>query len=161
MKIAHEINAKTNAMNRIFFLLSIGLLLFAGCKSKKNLKTENIEPEINQIQVARLGDLNQKSDPIQIDSVYISGNTMTLRVTYGGGCEEHEFELVGSEMISKSLPPIRSIKLIHNAKEDKCRALVIKDIQFDIKALTYVPEKGSEIFLVIDGYKERVKYTFE
>ncbi len=68
--------------------------------------------------------------------------------------------LVGSEMISKSLPPIRAVKLIHNAREDKCKALIMKTLTFDISNLAYKQEVGSEIFLKLDGVADNLKYTF-
>lgn len=110
---------------------------------------------------ATVGKIPEHSDPLTIESATIEGNILTIEVTYGGGCQEHEFQLIGSEMIAKSMPPIRSIKLIHNAKEDNCRAIVPQTLKFDIRNLAYKQEAGSEIYLNLDEYKERLMYVFE
>lgn len=113
------------------------------------------------IASSTVGTFPEKNDPMNIQSAKIEGNNLILEVSYGGGCEEHDFSLVGSQMISKSLPPIRSVKLIHDAHGDKCKALIMKTLTFDISNMAYKQEKGSEIMLKIDGLKENLKYTFE
>lgn len=148
-------------MKSFFILLSVGL--FFSCATKKiagdgsgqTLKTKPMSA------IAIFGDFPEKNDQTNIQSAKIKGNNLILEVSYGGGCEEHDFSLVGSQMISKSLPPIRAIKLVHDAHEDKCKAIIMKTLTFDISNLAYKQEKGSEIMLKIDGVKENLKYTFE
>ena len=110
---------------------------------------------------ATIGDIETPSDLIQITGVTISGNIMSIDVNYSGGCEEHNFQLIGSENIAKSLPPIRSVKLVHNANGDACRKLEERTLVFDISDLTYKQEAGSVIYLTLDGWKDRIEYTFE
>ena len=110
---------------------------------------------------ATLGKIPEHSDALTIESATIKGNILTIEVTYGGGCQEHEFQLIGSEMIAKSMPPIRSIKLIHKANQDNCRAIVSQTLKFDIRKLAYKQEAGSEIYLNLDAYNERLVYVFE
>jgi len=95
-----------------------------------------------------------------IDTAYIDGNTMTIKVHYGGGCGEHFFALEGNQAISKSLPPIRTITLSHSGKQDVCKAIVHKTLRFDISDFAYKKENGSEIFLNLEGYDEQLKYTY-
>ncbi len=148
-------------MKSFVILLTVGL--FFSCGTKKIAgdgpgQTLNTKP---MTASSTLGVFPEKNDPTNIQSAKIEGNNLILEVSYGGGCEEHDFSLVGSQMISKSLPPIRAIKLIHDAHEDKCKALIMKTLTFDISNLAYKQEKGSEIMLKIEGLKENLKYTFE
>ena len=141
-------------------IFSIALLILS-CKSQKNAKNSTIETNSETMLKATIGDIETPSDLIQITGVTISGNIMSIDVNYSGGCEEHNFQLIGSENIAKSLPPIRSIKLVHNANGDACRKLEERTLVFDISDLTYKQEAGSVIYLTLDGWKDRIEYTFE
>lgn len=159
--IIFEYNLKNNTMKLL--AIACSLTLFFSCGTKKlvgngegqKLKTSTVE------NVGTLGQFPEESTPITIDEAEIVGNQLVLKVTYGGGCQEHEFKLIGSEMISKSLPPIRAIKLIHNGNNDMCKALIMQTLKFDISAFAYKQEKGSEITLRLDGYKEPLQYIFK
>ncbi len=144
---------------KFLFLLGITLLAL-GCKSTE--KSINQTAETSRLKVvAKLGEINATSDPIEITAVRIKGNTMFIDLNYSGGCEDHTFEVIGSEMISKSLPPIRSVQLIHSAKGDQCKKLVEETLIVDISKLAYKQENGSKIFLLVNDLKNRIEYTFE
>jgi hypothetical protein len=134
-------------------------LLLMSCSTGKEI-IPNVEEKSNVI-VAELGDLNTKSAPFKISSVQIVGNIMTLEVNYSGGCKEHDFKMIGSNMIAKSMPPIRSIKLIDSVMDDSCKKLEIKNITVDISALAYKKESGSEIYITLDGWDQKIKYVFQ
>lgn len=93
----------------------------------------------------------------EITSVTIDQNIMILGISYSGGCEEHEFSLIGSRLITKSLPPQRGIMLFHNNNGDSCRELKEEEIKFDIKEFQYKDQE--EIILILDGWKDNVNYT--
>ncbi|SFT50855.1 hypothetical protein SAMN05216474_0964 [Lishizhenia tianjinensis] len=136
----------------LFLVMSIALL--ACGNAKKSASEKMSTPK------AILGEIDQNAPTAQINSVRIEGNLMFLEVSYSGGCEEQAFTLIGSNMIMKSLPPKRGIRLQRDPKGDACRELVSKSLVFDISNLAYKQEAGSEIVLLLDGYKEEVKYTF-
>jgi len=102
-----------------------------------------------------------ESDELSINSVIISGNILIINVTYSGGCNEHSFDMVGSQMVAKSLPPIRQIKLIHKNNGDLCKSLVTKTIIVDIREMADIQESGSEIILNLQGYQGRISYVFQ
>lgn len=141
-------------------LIFATLLIAFSCKSKKiagngegqKLKSDKISMK------ATLGEIPENSDPITIEKVSIKGNEMTIDVSYSGGCKDHTFELIGSQMVAKSMPPIRAIKLVHTGNEDNCRALIMRTLVFDISALAYQQVEGNEIFLTLND--ERYKYVF-
>ena len=82
-------------------------------------------------------------------------------VTYSGGCKEHSFDMVGSQNISKSLPPIRQIRLIHNGNEDHCRELITRTLKVDLSDMAYSKTSGSEIVLNLKGAREPINYIFQ
>ena len=143
------------------------ILVLAACATQKikgdgeGQTLSSSKPE--KLEAATIGYSWVSKDSMQstvIDTAFITGNTMTLEVTYGGGCEKHMFKLEGSKSISKSLPPIRNIRLAHIAKADMCKALIKKTLRYDISEFAYKKEAGSEIFLNIEGYDGNIKYTF-
>lgn len=123
---------------------------------KKNSASSLVDFSI----IASIGEKSKRSDLITIQSVDIQQNKMMLEVSYSGGCEQHTFELIGSKVIEKSLPPIRSIQLVHHSNSDTCKKLITSKIEVDISSLAYRKEAGSELFLTLDGWKEKLKYVY-
>jgi hypothetical protein len=146
--------------NFIFF--SLAIVLF-GCASSKKISDMNNENPIysKAPKQAFLGDNSQVTTPTTINDVKLNGNTLMMSISYTGGCATHTFDLVGSEMISKSLPPIRSINLIHNANDEACKREMFDTLYFDITNLAYKKELGSVIKLNLNGWKEQLVYTYQ
>ncbi|MBL4862648.1 MAG: hypothetical protein JKY09_06495 [Crocinitomicaceae bacterium] len=156
---------------RVFLILGIVAVL-AACKSKKDLQEsiapppstteENIDgkPQRPYQVKARLGKFSD-SDPLKIVDVAIHENSLFIDVSYTGGCALHKFECVGSEAIMKSLPPKRSVKLIHSNGDDTCKSLVKQTIQVDITTLAADQTSGSVIVLLLEGFKGEIKYTYQ
>ena len=151
----------------LFFLLTI---IFS-CKTQKNnkhcflkkKKTEQTENTLKAIFIDSSSDTTKKertSDAFKILDAKISKNQLLLNVSYSGGCEKHSFKIIGDLLLSKSLPPIRSVKLIHYGNNDACKKLIIENLVIDISDLAYKKEDGSEIYLSLDGWGERITYVF-
>ena len=62
-------------------------------------------------------------------------------------------------MISKSMPPIRNVRLIHKT-EDMCREYIETELVVDISSLAYIEKSGSKIKLNVEGYQQLL-YTYE
>jgi hypothetical protein len=150
---------------KTILLFTTSLVLFCCATSKKiNKNKENTSKNVtkSEIKNAILGDLNQSSFPTTIHDASLNDNILRLSIGYTGGCAKHNFELVGSEMISKSLPPIRSIKLIHTTiDEESCKRAMFDTLYFDLSNLAYQKTNGSVIKLNLEGYKEQIVYTFK
>lgn len=145
---------------KILLSLVIAISLMA-CKTKKNAMTDSNSIQKDAIQlVAEIGTTKDVSAPVEISGCKIEGNKMYLSVSYSGGCQEHSFKLIGSPNISKSLPPIRAIQLFHTNNGDSCRELISKIIEVDLTALAYKQEDGSVIHLTLEGWEEKLTYTF-
>jgi hypothetical protein len=151
----------------LFFFASV---IFS-CKSQKvnqkcflkKKKKEQTETTLKAIIIDSSTDSTKKeniSDAIKILDAKISKNQLLLNVSYSGGCEKHSFKIIGDLLLSKSLPPIRSVKLIHYGNNDACKKLIIENLVIDISDLAYKKEDGSEIYLSLDGWGERITYVF-
>jgi len=157
--IIFEKNLKNSIMKSLL-IFTIALMIF-GCKSHKNAKNSINQTNSETMLKATIGDINTTSDLIDISDISVKGNVISINVSYSGGCNDHTFQLIGSENISKSLPPLRTIQLVHNANGDACRKLEERTLEFDISDLAYKQESGSVIFLNLNGWKEHIEYTFE
>lgn len=146
-------------------LFTAALILFSCSNAKKmSQKMEHNSNSVNpsEIKIAILGDNNQSSLQTTVNGVVLKGNILQLSIAYTGGCAQHEFELVGSEIISKSLPPIRSIKLIHTTiEEEACKREMFDTLYFDLSYLAYQKINGSVIKLNLEGFKEQIIYTYQ
>lgn len=140
---------------KLFSILAVSILLFACNNTKEVLDIDPIE-----VKKAQIGDVMQESAPITITAATLDGNILSLEIEYSGGCKDHTYELIGSEAIMKSLPAKRAIKLVHNSNDDTCRELISETIKFNIRAFSVTETKGSEIVLLLDGYKQSISYVY-
>lgn len=149
--------------------MAVVLLGLFSCKSKDNATGDNpdgskknknessiIEGKISD----SFGDL-KTGDRYSVNAVRVEGNMMYVDLSYSGGCKEHVFNVYGSNAIAKSLPPIRAIKINHNANEDHCRAMINQTISVDLRNFAYKKEEGSQIYLTLEGFKDRITYTYK
>lgn len=147
---------------RLFIPFCLTIVLLSCVCSKKISDANNENPIYSKApKYATLGDNTQNSSPTTIYDAKLNGNTLVLSIGYTGGCASHTFDLVGSEMISKSLPPIRYINLIHNANDEACKREMFDTLFFDITNLAYKKEAGSVIKLNLAGWKEQLVYTYQ
>ena len=116
----------------------------------------------SEIRISKTGKLPSNSLPTTINDIKLIDNLLMLSISYTGGCVKHDFELVGNEMISKSLPPIRSVNLIHKTLEDEsCKRLMYDTLYFDLSNLAYQKSTGSIIKLNLNGWNEQIVYTYK
>lgn len=99
----------------------------------------------------------------------IEGDALIITVSYGGGCEDHEFTLVASDAFAESYPVQLEVSLAHEANEDRCRAYLTETYAFDltpIKALyqeTYQEDAGTVVLILRHAPTDTpdLVYTFE
>lgn len=155
-----------------FALIIVSGILAVSCGTKKNATTTVEEPVKNETTMmtmdivkvtAEIGKMNSDyaSDPITIDTIEIRRNIMYIDVTYSGGCEKHDFQVIGSNVTAKSMPAIRSVQLIHKANGDSCRALKKVKLEVYIEDLAEQQVAGSKIYLTVEGWKGKLLYEFQ
>ncbi len=148
----------------LFASVLLGLMSCRSSKIEGDGTNQTIQSKPGREKMAVLGYSKIPSDSLQavkIGKVSIDGNVMCIDVTYSGGCEQHSFALEGHEAVAKSMPPIRTIRLVHTGKKDNCKAMVMQTLKFNITELAYTKEKGNQIYLKLEGYEgQNVLYTF-
>ena len=79
------------------------------------------------------------TDAYTINFANLQDDTLTVNVSYGGGCETHEVTLVAEEewFLESSLVGL-SISLAHNANGDRCKAWITEDYHFDLTPIKEV-----------------------
>jgi hypothetical protein len=153
-----------------FTVLLFFLVFIFSCKTQKNnqrcilRKKQLTDTTLKATLVNYSSYLLKKengSDPIKILDAKIIKNQLQLNVSYSGGCEKHNFKITGDSSISKSLPPIRSVELFHFANGDACKKLIIEELLIDLSELAYKQEEGSEIYLSLNGWDQKISYVFK
>ena len=153
-----------------FTVLLFFLVFIFSCKTQKNnqrcilSKKQLTDTTLKATLVNNSSYLLKKengSDPIKILDAKIIKNQLILSVSYSGGCEKHNFKITGDSSISKSLPPIRSVELFHFANGDACKKLIIEELLIDLSELAYKQEEGSEIYLSLNGWDQKISYVFK
>ena len=74
-------------------------------------------------------------DPFVLNDAAIAGDTLSLDLSYAGGCARHEFILVASELFRESDPVQLPLTLAHDANGDSCEAWLTQDYEFDLSLL--------------------------
>lgn len=103
-------------------------------------------------------------DYVVNDPPSITGDVLTLNVSYSGGCEAHDFTLITSGVFLESDPVQLQAVLAHNANGDSCEAWITETYHFNVSPLktryqkAYRTETGT-IVLRIKGIPALV-YTF-
>lgn len=116
------------------------------CQRQKGLPKDAFDrPQSLSLQ----GEISEESEPIQTDpfdliEAVIEGDQLRVLVEYGGGCATHDFRLVESAPMVRSMPPKRLLTLEHNGHDDNCRALIQEERTFDL-----TPYRGSPQGLTI------------
>ncbi len=108
-------------------------------------------------------------DLYRMNEATITGDTLTVNVSYTGGCETHEFTLIAAESFSGSDSVTIDISLAHNSNGDRCRKWLTEDYHFNlepIKALyqeVYQQNSGTIILRLDDvpNELEEIAYEFD
>ena len=77
---------------------------------------------------------NIPNDPVFMHEAYIDGDCLHLKVSFSGGCRNHEFSLV---YITDDQPDDQNplLTLMHYANGDMCEAALSMELRFDISTL--------------------------
>lgn len=103
-------------------------------------------------------------DPIEsVDGVELDGDTLTISVSVGGGCEPHFFAGCWEGAFLTSDPTLVQIDIAHESNDDACEAILDETVVIDLQPLrtAYIDAYGSgaTLQLEIAGWPEAVPYT--
>ncbi len=147
------------------YLLPIILFLSACGMFKKSKPANMTEVSAPKAFIRQNESVDMGAELFQVQSMNIIGNRLYVIVKAHPILSVEDFDLSASANISKSLPPIRAIRLdvkkIPVKKGDSAVSMMEQTLVFDITDLAYKQETGSEIYLQFEGAKERILYTFK
>lgn len=73
-------------------------------------------------------------DPFKMDSAYLDDDWLMIRVSYSGGCRDHEFKLWRLPPNALDPPPVE-LALSHEANGDMCEAYITRWLVFSLVPL--------------------------
>lgn len=130
---AHSITARFDPSHGAPLMTWVDYLEFA-VDDEREFVVENLR--IAPAAPVRISDTPPREirlDPFSLRAATIRGNTLTIELEHGGGCAEHDYELFMSPSVFlESFPVQADLHLRHNANGDLCRALIRKELTFDL-----------------------------
>ena len=108
---------------------------------------------------------NASKDSFSIHDLKLINDILAINITYSGGCEDHEFFLIGTKNFMESYPVQVTILLSHDANNDPCDALINKRLNYNLTPLkdawqqAYQNDSGT-ISILLEGYEKSIIYTF-
>ena len=163
--------------NIVGFALSLFVLFAIGCERQLNeIIARSDDPTVIDSETDRKsssgsvvigGNANKfGTDRYVLNAATITGETLTINVSYSGGCATHQFTLVASDAFLESFPVQLRITLAHNANNDLCRAWLTEDYHFDLTSIKtlyqqgYQQEAGTIILRLKDAPDGELIYEF-
>jgi len=134
------------------------LLALAACGDKDVDSGERSTPE--NFSDCRTAD----ADDFDYGEPSIDGDTLTVPVSYSGGCEDHDFIVCWPDQAFAESDPVQvALELWHDAHRDTCEAYVSEAQIFDLNPLKEAYKSGYQIdegtILVTIG-STQIEYTF-
>ncbi len=141
----------------IIMLACTGML---GCKTNKNMDTKSAEVTSGCIQTIHPKELeNRETGTVQILKANFRKDEIHLQLEYSG-CGNEELYLAWSGAYMKSLPAKVNLNPGVIYGEARCRALITKDVCFNVKNIIDPMRKSGLIFL-IEGLDEPITVNAE
>lgn len=107
------------------------LLLLVGCVESR-VPTEVVEREL----VVARDCFQLASDALGVGAdVTVDGDLVRVTATYSGGCEEHAFQGCWDGGIVDGASPYARIRLVHDARNDRCEGTIAQRILIDVGAV--------------------------
>ena len=137
------------------FILTLSLFTIISCSSQKEAAETTSTSVKSSVQLVE-SFAQYRSASVNIETLDLHENTLYLNISYSGGCEDHEFILLGLKELSQEDPPKRKVQLYHNNNGDNCRELITQKLKLDISKFGL--ENGQAVILDIQGWKNPVTY---
>lgn len=127
-------------------IIEISLLcffaLFSGCTSTDESSiftapsTLGISDMLNSVVITGQAPDSIQLDPFELRAIEIVGDTISLNITYVGGCKEHDFALFMSPAaFLESFPVQANLYLRHDSHGDACEALIPTTVAFNLRPI--------------------------
>jgi hypothetical protein len=150
---------------------SIVLLAAAGCRSSLDtvvsINDDDLTPDAPQTGRVVVADSRTwGNDAYDLNSIAITGDRLTIDVSYGGGCRTHAFTLVLAPSFAESDPVQLTAELAHEAQGDPCQAWLTEQYVFDLELVrtryreTYGPGPATVVLQIAGAAGNGLVYEF-
>lgn len=149
------------------YLLLLPLFLLVGCSTRQaaSAADETTKTEVptetdvfEAFKTALREEYGTESDPFSLLGARIEGDSLLVRLQYGGGFREHRFGLFSVGPATKSLPRQQPLLMLHDSKGDMGKALITEDRSFDLKP--FRDPSHHVVMIRLDGWPELLDYTY-
>lgn len=145
------------------FIKMIRTILFSICLLLFNCEDKNDSDDLQSQNFILFEEAQQFTDPFSLNEVALEGRELTVNVSYGGGCAEHQFTLVWPDAILTIHPAQFDIYLVHDANGDMCEAYPSEILVFNLSenplGLSLEALKEAKMGIVNASNPEQVFYT--
>lgn len=117
-------------------LSGIFLAALAGCGSLQRAVAE-LPEEAPEVIAGPDADIRGLSDPFDISFADVINDFLVLHVSYSGGCEDHDFEVLSNGKYTATYPPEIELHIKHYNNGDYCRGVIDEKRYFDLRPLQY------------------------
>lgn len=95
------------------------------------------------------------TDDYELGAASVSGDTLAVTLSYGGGCKTHRFTLVAAEAFMESDPVQLAVAIAHDADGDACEAWITDDYHFILDPIKarYKASYGTGAGTIVLGLK--------
>lgn len=98
-------------------------------------------------------------DAFFVNSVRVSVDTLLVNVSYGGGCKEHDFFVVGTNAWSATTPPLMDVVVIHDGHLDACDAALKQTLRIGLAPIRQLRGSGT-VLIAVQHAPDTVLYSF-
>ena len=103
-------------------------------------------------------------DPVTINNIWLIKDFLKFNISYGGGCEDHEFKLIATSFM-ESYPVQVNIILSHEDNDDPCDMWITETYIFNLSPLKKSWQKSYNensgiIIMNIECWNESIDYDF-
>lgn len=117
-------------------LLGVACVSLAGCGSLQRAVAE-IPESAPKVIAGPDADIRGLSDPFEISFADVINDFLVLNVSYTGGCETHDFEVLSNGKYTATYPPEIVLHIKHYNNGDFCRGVIDEKRYFDLTPLQY------------------------
>ncbi|HET6511310.1 MAG TPA: NigD-like C-terminal domain-containing protein [Candidatus Kapabacteria bacterium] len=140
-------------MKQVFTTLALIAVLTGGMLSSCSLidnqssGSSNSTTQSGKVLIEDRDIAKYPMDPVMIKDASVIGDSLTMLVSYSGGCKPHDFKVVWNGAMMKSLPGQINVVLSHNANDDMCEALITQDVTVSLAPIKQHATNGVVIHL--------------
>ena len=165
-----RISSVTRALRLPVLALAVPATTAAGCNSLTETNSNGgdaDDPVAGRVVVGEVADAGSwGADAYDFGTASIAGDTLTIEVSYGGGCRDHVFTLVVAPAFMESDPVRVAAALAHEGNDDPCQAWLTQSYTFELDPIktryrnAYDAGSGTVVIDLRDYGGDALRYEF-